>query len=136
MSRCASSPDDPEFLTVEDILEIHALQIDRYGGGTGIRDRALLESATAQPMSTFDGEPLHRDLFEMAAAYLFHIVANHPFVDGNKRTGLVAALVFLDLNGIRLGHGSDELYEITMAAAEGRADKARIGKILRHLVSD
>jgi death-on-curing protein len=136
MTRCESSPDEPEFLTVNDILEIHELQIERYGGGTGIRDRALLESAAAQPMSTFDGGLLHRDLFEMAAAYLFHIVANHPFVDGNKRTGLVAALVFLDLNGIHLEHGSDELYQITMAVAEGRADKARIGWVMRHLVSD
>lgn len=136
MSRCASSPDDPEFLTAEDILEIHALQIERYGGGTGIRDRALLESAAAQPRSTFDGEPLHRDLFEMAAAYLFHIVANHPFVDGNKRTGLVAALVFVDLNGIHMEHGSDILYEITMATAEGRTGKDRIAKVMRHLASD
>jgi len=136
MTRSVSSPDDPEFLTVEDILEIHALQIEKYGGGTGISDRALLESAAAQPMSTFDGEPLHRDLFEMAAAYLFHIVANHPFVDGNKRTGLVAALVFLDLNGIHVDRGSDTLYEITMATAEGRVGKARIAKVLRRLASD
>ena len=89
----------PEFLTLEDILEIHALQLERYGGGDGIRERGLLESATAQPMATFDGEFVHNGLFEMAAAYLFHIVSNPPFIDANKRTGLLSALVFLERTG-------------------------------------
>ncbi len=125
----------PEFLTLEDILEIHALQLDRYGGGDGIRDRGLLESAAAQPMATFDGEFVHDGLFEMAAAYLFHIVSNHPFIDGNKRTGLLSALVFLDLNGIIIDGETETLYDLTMAVAEGRADKAKITETLVRVAS-
>jgi death-on-curing protein len=125
----------PEFLTLEDILEIHALQLDRYGGGEGIRDRGLLESAAAQPMATFDGEFVHNGLFEMAAAYLFHIVSNLPFIDGNKRTGLLSALVFLDLNGIIIDGETETLYDLTMAVAEGRADKTKITETLTRVAS-
>ncbi len=76
-----------EFLTLEDVLEIHALQLARYGGADGLRDPGLLESALAQPQASFGGDFVHESLFAMAAAYLFHIVSNHAFVDGNKRTG-------------------------------------------------
>ena len=100
----------PEFLDVEDVLELHRLQLQRFGGGDGVRDRGLLESAAAQPQSSFGGTYTHDGLFAMAAAYLFHIVQNHAFVDGNKRTGLLAALVFLDLNGISIDHDSEALY--------------------------
>jgi death-on-curing protein len=86
---------EPEFLTVEDVLELHARSLDRFGGGEGIRDRGLLESAVAAPQAGFGGQFAHSDLYEMAAAYAFHIAQNQPFVDGNKRAGLGAALVFL-----------------------------------------
>ena len=79
----------PESLTTEDIFDIHDMQLGRYGGGEGLRDQGLLESALAQPRATFGGDFVHDSLFAMAAAYLFHIVSNHPFVDGNKRTGLL-----------------------------------------------
>ena len=124
-----------EFLSVEDALEIHAMQLARYGGGDGIRDRGLLESAVAQPQMTFDGELVHKDIYSMAAAYLFHIVSNHPFVDGNKRTGLLCALVFLDLNGITIEHSSEALYELTMTVAEGHADKATVAASLERIAS-
>ena len=86
---------EPEFLTVEDVLQIHDEQLSAYGGATGIRDQGLLESAVAMPQASFGGAYLHEDLPHMAAAYAFHIAQNQPFLDGNKRTGLVAALVFL-----------------------------------------
>ena len=70
---------DPIFLAVSEVAEIHYDQIERYGGDHGIRDLNLLHSAVAMPMATFSGETLHRGLFEMAAAYMFHIVRNHPF---------------------------------------------------------
>ena len=124
----------PEFLDLEEVLEIHALQLDEFGGIAGVRDRGLLESAVEQPRATAFGELLHADLFEMAAAYLFHIAKNHAFLDGNKRTALVAALVFLDINGVSLERDDERLYELTMAAAEGRADKAQIADQLRNLV--
>ncbi len=124
----------PEFVSVDDVLDLHAWVLDRYGGGAGIRDRGLLESAVAQPASSFGGEFVHGDLFAMAAAYLFHIVRNHPFVDGNKRAGLMAALVFLDLNGVSLLEHSEALYDLTIAVAEGRCDKAGIARELRRLL--
>lgn len=124
-----------EFLSVDDVLELHAMLIERFGGSPGLRDQALLESAIAQPVASFGGEHLHVDLFSMAAAYLFHIVSNHPFVDGNKRTGLLAALVFLDDNGVTLNKGSSELYELTMRVAASGASKSEVAQLLEHLAS-
>lgn len=118
------SDSEPELLDVEDVLELHASQLELFGGADGVRDRGLLESAVAQPGASFGGQLVHDGLFAMAAAYLFHIARNHPFVDGNKRTGLLSALVFLDINGVDIAHVSDALYELTMGVAEGRIDKA------------
>ncbi len=89
---------DPVFLDVEDVLLIHEEQLGEYGGSAGVRDPELLESAVAMPRATVGGSFAHEDHFAMAAAYAFHIAQNQPFLDGNKRTGLLAALVFLDLN--------------------------------------
>lgn len=125
-----------EFLEVEDVLDIHELQVAEFGGADGLRDRALLESAVAQPRATFDGEPVHSGLAEMAAAYLFHLVRNHPSVDGNKRTALVAALVFLEINGAPIEGHSPRLYDLTMAAAEGRLGKAEVTAQLRAIARD
>lgn len=91
---------EPLFLTLEEILEIHRDQIERYGGALGVRDNGLLESAVAASESGFGSHYLHRDVYEMAAAYLFHLVQNHPFIDGNKRAGAATALVFLVINGV------------------------------------
>ena len=90
---------EPEFLDLEDVLLIHEEQLAKYGGAAGIRDQGLLESALATPKATFGCGFVHEDLFAMAAAYAFHIAENQPFVDGNKRTGVLAAVVFLELNG-------------------------------------
>jgi death-on-curing protein len=125
------SDEAPDFLELEDVLALHARQLARYGGAGGLRDRGLLESAIAQPQATFDGEFVHQGLFAMASAYLFHIVRNHSFVDGNKRTGLLTALVFLDLNGICLEHDSPGLYELTLGIAEGRVTKAEAAQKLQ-----
>jgi death-on-curing protein len=81
----------PEVLDVEDVIELHRHALERFGGATGIRDLAGLESAVGMPRATFGGEFLHSDIFEMAAAYAFHIAQNQPFVDGNKRAGLLSA---------------------------------------------
>jgi death on curing protein len=124
---------EPLFLDVEDVLEIHATQLEVFGGSDGLRDRGLLESAVAQPQASFGGELAHDGPFAMAAAYLFHIVSNHPFVDGNKRTGMLAAVVFLDVNGISLDHPSDALYELTMGVAEGRIKKAAVAGELERI---
>ena len=120
-----------DFLGVEDILTLHADQVELYGGEHGVRDMGLLESAAAQPRASFDGQLLHSDIFEMAAAYLFHIVQNHPFVDGNKRTGIIASLVFLDLNGAEIDAPKGSLYDLTMSVATGRAGKKEVAEFLR-----
>lgn len=122
---------DPEFLRVEDVLQIHQDQIERYGGSPDLRDPGLLASAVDTPRATFDGATLHGDLFEMAAAYLFHIVQNHPFVDGNKRTGTAAALVFLDLNGVEMSVDDDTLVDHVLAVAQGNVAKSEVAAFLR-----
>lgn len=87
-------------LTVAAVEAIHAAVLEAHGGGAGLRDRGMLESAVAAPQATAFGEPLLTDLIEVAAAYLFYLCRNHPFVDGNKRVALGACLVFLRLNGV------------------------------------
>ena len=125
--------DDIVFLDVDDVIELHASQLELFGGGAGLRDQGLLESAVAQPQASFGGHLAHDGLFAMAAAYLFHLVSNHPFVDGNKRIGLIAALVFLDLNGVSIAHPTEALYELTMGVAEGRIDKAAVAAELERV---
>ena len=121
---------NPEFLDVDDVLELHSTLIVEHGGSDGIRDRGLLESAVAQPMASFGGEFLHQDLFEMAAALLVSLVGNHPFVDGNKRTGLAAMLMFLELNEYSVDE-SHALVDITLAVASGSMSKAQVAQLLR-----
>ena len=122
---------DPLFLTLDEVLGIHADQIRRYGGCPGLRDLGLLQSARGVPEMTFAGEFLHGTVFEMAAAYLFHLARNHPFVDGNKRSVLMSTLVFLGLNGQRLDAEPGALYELVDGVAAGSGDKAEVSVFLR-----
>jgi len=125
-----------DFLTLDDVLALHADQIRHYGGSPLVRDLGLLESAIAMPAATFGDQFLHGSVEEQAAAYLFHLVRNHPFVDGNKRTGLVAMLAFLGLNGRRLEAPDDDLMALVLGVAEGRTTKAEIAVFVqRHSVS-
>ena len=114
----------PDFLTVEDLLQAHQEAIERYGGLDGLRDQALLESAVAVPRASFDAVYLHEDLFEMAAAYAYHIAQNQPFLDGNKRKGLGAALPFLKLNGIAVKDPASLPYRAMTALAERQWTKS------------
>jgi death on curing protein len=111
------------FLTLDEVVAIQRDQIERYGGSLGVRDWGLLKSAVAMPAVTFGGQYLQADLFDMAAAYLFHIVQNHPFIDGNKRVGAVAADVFLALNEVRLVASQDSYAELVLSVAGGEASK-------------
>ena len=120
-----------EFLTLDDVLELHARQIAAYGGSDGLRDINLLTSALAQPESVFSGQRLHSDLFEMAAAYMFHLVQNHPFVDGNKRVGLELALVFLEINGHSVETDDESLVELTLNVAQGELSKQKLAEFFR-----
>jgi death on curing protein len=127
---------EPSFLTFAEVLDIQRAQAELYGGDPGLRDRGLLESALAMPESSFGGELLHRTLFSMAAAYAFHIAQNQPFVDGNKRTGLAAALVFLDLNGIEIEDPKGRLYHAMMGIAKRKFSKEDLAALLSELAGD
>lgn len=116
-----------------EVIEIHYDQIQRYGWAPGSRDIHLLESAIARPMMSFGGEWLHKDIFEMGAAYAFHIAQNHPFMDGNKRTALATALILLDINGISILDPKGLLFETMLQVASGRMRKSQIADVLRKL---
>lgn len=118
----------PRFLDLDDVIRIHVSMIGRYGGVPGLRDPGLLQSAIAQPLAAFEGEWLHSTLFEMAAAYLYHIVQNHPFVDGNKRTGAATAIIFLLMNNIEIEADEDGLVALTLGVACGTVGKPEIAE--------
>lgn len=119
------------FLSRRFVVAYQARLIDLFGGLHGIRDTALLDSALAQPEATFEGEFLHADLWEMAAAYAFHLCSNHPFLDGNKRIAAVAMGTFLGINGHPLVVDEVDLYRTIMAVAGGQLDKAGLAAWLR-----
>ena len=122
---------EPVFLGLDEVVEIHRDQIERYGGHPGIRDIELLQSAVAMPVAGFSEDYFHTDIFEMAAAYLFHIIRNHPFMDGNKRTGAAAAMVFLMLNGKEL-HADEDIFEkMVRSVAVGKTDKTGVAEFFR-----
>jgi len=118
---------------MSEVLLILQDQIRRYGGTYGVRDIGLLSSALAMPASSFESKYLHKDLFEQAAAYAFHICQNHPFVDGNKRTGLATALVFLSINGIELDDPNEVLFRLMMDVCGKKKTKADIAVTFRRL---
>ena len=124
---------EPIFLTLAEVLELHKFQVDKYGGTQGLRDLGLLESAVAVPQASFGGELLHRSVFEIAAAYAYHIAENQPFLDGNKRAALAAALVFLELNGFSADDQKGELYDAMMAIAARRLDKMGLAGVFEKL---
>lgn len=134
------------FLTYEEVIEIHVDQVTRYGGSGGVRDEGLLRSAIAQPEASFGEDLLHPTLEAQAGAYLYHIVKNHPFIDGNKRAGAACCLVFLDINGHELDPKLDDIVgptghthfeEIVLAVASGSMTKDElitfIGNNVRHI---
>jgi death-on-curing protein len=122
-------------LTIEIVLEIHAEAIAQFGGSEGLRDRALLESAVAAPQASFGGVSPFSDTLGVAAAYLFYLCSNHPFIDGNKRAALGACLVFLQLNGYTPAPDGDEWENLTLAVAAGVLSRDEITTRLRTLVS-
>ena len=114
------------FLSVADVIEIHERVITEFGGHAGLRDRGLLESAVAMPHAMFSGQYLHAELPDMAAAYHYHLCANHSFVDGNKRVAVTAAELFLLANGLELHCTDYELEEITLGIASSLVTKEHV----------
>ena len=112
------------YLSFGEVIELHQRILTQSGGASGVRDVGLIESALAQPRATFDGVDLHPTIAEKAAALGFALVANHPFVDGNKRVGHAAMEVFLLLNGFEVTASVDEQERIMLNVAAGVLDRA------------
>jgi death-on-curing protein len=128
------SPEGCFHLTVEIVREIHAEAISRFGGSDGIRDLALLESAVAAPQASFGGKSPYKDISEIAAAYLYYLCNNHPFIDGNKRAALGACLVFLRLNDVVADPDGPEWEELVLAIAAGNLDRDEATERLRKML--
>lgn len=124
----------PRFLSYSQVIDIHQDQIESLGGTSGVRDEGLLDSALAQPQASFGGELLHPTIHEQAAAYLFHLAKNHPFVDGNKRTAFAVMDTFLNLNGYRLNLSQDEAYTLVMQVATGEMSKEDLAAFLQQYI--
>lgn len=122
------------FLTLDEAMLIHAESMAKFGGSQGLRDVHLLQSAMAMPASGFGGDYLHEFPHGMAAAYLFHVAANHPFIDGNKRTALMCALMFLDVNGYVLAVEKPIAQDMVLAVASGQMEKNEVAAFFeRHV---
>ena len=128
------APDNCFHLTVEIVREIHTEAIARFGGSDGVREMALLESAVAAPQASFGGKSPYADIAEVAAAYLYYVCKNHPFIDGNKRAALGACIVFLRLNGIEPKADGPEWEELTLAVAASEIDRDETTARLRRLL--
>ncbi len=129
------SAESIRFLTLENVLQIHANTIQEEGGAPGVRERGLLESAVAMPQSRFGGEYLHAGLAEMAAATLYHLCQNHAFLDGNKRTAAFSTVLFLYLNGVPKSKLPDqaELERVTLSVESGQMSKSALTGWMRTL---
>lgn len=122
-------------ILIDDILNLHKLSIEKYGGSDGIRDFGLLESAIARPFQTFGGEDLYPSLFEKAAALGESLILNHPFVDGNKRTGTVAMIALLQEEQLHLVATQENLYNFVIAISIGKKKFEEIVEWLKENVN-
>ncbi|QSJ15823.1 type II toxin-antitoxin system death-on-curing family toxin [Nostoc sp. UHCC 0702] len=124
----------PKFLYISQVLAIHQDQIISFGGTYGIRDEGLLDSALAQPQATFAGELLHPSIHEQAAAYLYYLVMNHPFMDGNKRTAFAVMDTFITMNEYNLNLSEEEAYNLIIRVVQKEISKEELSAFLeQHL---
>jgi death-on-curing protein len=119
-----------KFLRSEQALFLHAVLISETGGSHGVRDIGMLQSAVARPKTTFDGQELYPDIHSKAAAMMHSLIQNHPFLDGNKRTAIAAAVLFLQINGYKFVSTNQDVEDFTLSVAKGEKDLAEIGKWL------
>ena len=120
------------YLTAEQVLFIHYRLVSETGGEHGVRDIGLLESAVARPKATFDGQELYTNIFEKAAALMESLVNNHPFIDGNKRTGIACTVLFLRQNGITFSAKNSDLERFTLRVASSKSKPPEIAKWLKN----
>lgn len=131
-----ATPEGCFHLSADTVREIHSRVIAQFGGIHGVRDSALIESAIGAAQATFGGKSVYIDVVEIAAAYLYFLCRNHPFLDGNKRAALGACLVFLRLNGIEPQGDGDEWEELTVSVAAGAIDRDAATERLRRLIPE
>lgn len=124
------------YITLDQAIELHDALIHQFGGLGGVRDLHLLESALASPMTSVFQQEMYPTIFDKAGCYLFFIIKNHAFLDGNKRTATACCLLFLESNGIELDYDRQDLIEFVVSIAEGKADKEKISHYLRTLCQD
>ncbi len=123
------------YLSLEEVLLLHIKEIDRFGGSHGIRDRGLLLSAIAQAeLSLFD-ELVYKTAYEVAATYAYHVIKNHPFIDGNKRIGILVAITFIGINGLHINTDNQELYNLAMDIAASKIDKEAVIKFFKDRIN-
>jgi death-on-curing protein len=130
----SATPDDCFHLSIDIVREVHAEALERFGGLKGVRDENMLASAVLAPQSSFGGKSPYLDIVEVAAAYLFYICRNHPFLDGNKRTAMMAAIVFLRLNGIEPKADNERWEQLMLDVAASKLDRDATTRRLRKLV--
>ncbi|MEX0672041.1 MAG: type II toxin-antitoxin system death-on-curing family toxin [Candidatus Babeliales bacterium] len=121
-------------MSKDEILDIHTKQIKRYGGSLGVRDQGLLDSCVFEPQQTFGGAYLYPTIFDMTAAYVCCLIKNHPFVDGNKRTGMVTAIAFLGLNGVRVYFTQQQFFALAIVIATSIVDIQKTAQIFSQAV--
>jgi death-on-curing protein len=120
----------PRFLSISQVLDIHQDEINSFGGTFGVRDKGLLDSALAQPQATFGGELLHPTIGEQAAAYLYHLAMNHPFIDGNKRTAFAVMDTFITLNGYSLNLSEEQAYNLVIQVVQRQISKEELSAFM------
>lgn len=120
----------PRFLSISQVLNIHQDEINSFGGTSGVRDEGLLDSALAQPKATFGGELLHPTIHEQAAAYLYHLAMNHPFIDGNKRAAFAVMDTFITLNGYSLNLSQEQAYNLVIQVVQKEISKEELSAFL------
>lgn len=131
---CTGTSPSPKFISQVAVLKIHKDLIEKIGGSMGLRDEGLLDSALAQPKQAFNGCFLHSTIYEQAAAYLFHLVKNHAFVDGNKRVALATTIAFLEVNGYKLTLSKSEVEELVLAVANNKKNRDDVTDIFQTYV--
>lgn len=119
-----------EYLTIDQVMELHDELLKKYGGLPGIRDKNLLWSAIDAPKAAMFGQEMYPSVYQKAAAYLYHLVSNHPFNDANKRTGYAATLVFLEVNDANVSFKKEDLEDLTIEVAKGKVTKEEITRFL------
>lgn len=132
----SATPDNCIHLTVDIVKEIHATVLEQFGGSPGVRDEGLLDSAIAAPQASVGGQSPFADIIEVAAAYLFYLCRNHPFIDGNKRAAMTSAIVFLRLNGMEPSPDSDAWVALVLDVAASRFNREQTTNNLRVLVGE